>query len=79
MAAEGKQRQSIEKGGAGTKLGGERMRTKRKAVKIILYVLLTCLAVIMLVPFYWMVISSLKLNKDVFSIPMKWWPETLHP
>ena len=79
MAAEEKQRQSIEKGGAGTKLGGERMRTKRKAVKIILYVLLTCLAVIMLVPFYWMVISSLKLNKDVFSIPMKWWPETLHP
>lgn len=25
-----------------------------------------------------MIISSLKLNKDVFSIPMKWWPETMH-
>lgn len=55
------------------------MNTKRKVTKIILYVLLTCLAVTMLVPFYWMVISSLKLNKDVFSIPMRWWPETMHP
>lgn len=55
------------------------MSTKRKATKIILYALLISLAVTMLVPFYWMVISSLKLNKDVFSIPMKWWPETMHP
>ena len=55
------------------------MNTKRKVTKIILYVLLACLAVTMLVPFYWMVISSLKLNKDVFSIPMRWWPETMHP
>lgn len=54
------------------------MSTKRKATKIILYVLLVSLALAMLVPFYWMVISSLKLNKDVFSIPMKWWPETMH-
>lgn len=55
------------------------MNAKRKVIKIILYVLLISLSVSMLVPFYWMVISSLKLNKDVFSIPMKWWPETMHP
>lgn len=55
------------------------MNTKRKVIKIILYVLLIGLSVAMLVPFYWMVISSLKLNKDVFSIPMRWWPETMHP
>ena len=54
------------------------MNTKRKVIKIILYVLLICLSVTMLVPFYWMVISSLKLNKDVFSVPMRWWPETIH-
>ena len=54
------------------------MNTKRKVIKIILYVLLICLSVIILIPFYWMVISSLKLNKDVFSIPMRWWPETIH-
>ena len=54
------------------------MSAKRKATKVILYVLLICLGVAMLVPFYWMMISSLKLNKDVFSIPMRWWPETIH-
>ncbi len=54
------------------------MSAKGKATKVILYVLLICLGVAMLVPFYWMVISSLKLNKDVFSIPMRWWPETIH-
>lgn len=54
------------------------MNTKRKITKIILYVLLVCLSVAMLIPFYWMVISSLKLNKDVFSIPMRWWPESIH-
>lgn len=54
------------------------MNAKRKIIKIILYILLICLSVAMLVPFYWMVISSLKLNKDVFSVPMRWWPETIH-
>jgi len=55
------------------------MEAKKKITKTILYILLICLALFMLVPFYWMVISSLKLNKDVFSIPMRWWPETMHP
>ena len=36
---------------------------------------LILLAVIMIIPFYWMLISSVKLNKDVFSIPMKWIPD----
>ncbi|MBE7721553.1 MAG: carbohydrate ABC transporter permease [Lacrimispora celerecrescens] len=54
------------------------MRTKTKDLKILLYLGLIALSLFMLVPFYLMVISSLKLNKDVFSIPMKWWPDTLH-
>lgn len=54
------------------------MKVKRNVINIILYALLIGLSVSMLVPFYWMVISSLKLNKDVFSIPMRWWPETVH-
>lgn len=51
------------------------MTTKQKYIKIFLTVLLIALSISMLVPFYWMVISSLKMNKDVFSIPMKWWPD----
>ncbi|EXG86642.1 carbohydrate ABC transporter permease [Lacrimispora sp.] len=54
------------------------MRTKSKYLNIFLYLGLIALSLFMLVPFYWMVISSLKLNKDVFSIPMTWWPDTLH-
>ncbi|WP_349668377.1 carbohydrate ABC transporter permease [Lacrimispora sp.] len=54
------------------------MNTKTKDLRIPLYLGLIALSLFMLVPFYWMVISSLKLNKDVFSIPMKWWPDTIH-
>ena len=43
------------------------MEQKRKVTKLVLYVFLIGLSLFMLVPFYWMVISSLKLNKDVFS------------
>lgn len=55
------------------------MERKKKTGKIIMYTLLIALSLFMLVPFYWMIISSLKLNKDVFSIPMNWWPKTMHP
>ena len=40
------------------------MEKKKKLTKIVLYALLIALSLFMLVPFYWMVISSLKLNKD---------------
>ena len=53
------------------------MQTKHKSYKGLIYILLVLLSLFMLVPFYWMVISSLKLNKDVFSIPMKWWQDTM--
>ena len=51
------------------------MTTKQKMNKRILMICLIVLSLFMLIPFYWMVISSFKMNKDVFSIPMKWWPD----
>ncbi|MFQ9509954.1 MAG: carbohydrate ABC transporter permease [Lachnospiraceae bacterium] len=48
------------------------MNKKKQVSKIVLYVVLIVTSIFMLIPFYWMVISSLKLNKDVFSVPMKW-------
>lgn len=54
------------------------MKNKEKALKIVTYLFLVVLSLLMLIPFYWMMISSLKLNKDVFAIPMTWWPESLH-
>lgn len=43
--------------------------------RILIYILLVILALIMLVPFAWMLSSSLKLNKDVFTFPMQWIPQ----
>lgn len=42
------------------------------------YVFLLLFTAIALIPFIWMVSSSLKTSVEVFSIPMKWIPETLH-
>ena len=43
--------------------------------KTIIYILLIFISVIMLVPFAWMLVSSFKLNKDVFTYPIVCWPE----
>lgn len=42
--------------------------------KIVLYMILILLTCIMILPFIWMLSSSLKLNKDVFSFPIQWIP-----
>jgi len=39
------------------------------------YILLVLITLTMLLPFAWMLSSSLKLNKDVFTFPMQWIPE----
>lgn len=49
----------------------------RRISRIGLYIILLLLALIMLVPFVWMLSASLKLNKDVFVIPFAWIPS--HP
>lgn len=50
-------------------------KTKINPGKIILYFILILLTLIMLLPFVWMLSSSLKLNKDVFTFPMQWIPQ----
>lgn len=39
------------------------------------YILLAAVVLGMLVPYVWMLSSSLKLNKDVFAFPMQWIPD----
>lgn len=43
-------------------------------IKVLVYLLLSVTVLAMLVPYIWMLSSSLKLNKDVFSFPMQWIP-----
>ncbi|AZK45101.1 carbohydrate ABC transporter permease [Paenibacillus lentus] len=45
------------------------------AAKAFAYVVLIIVVLCMLVPYLWMLSSSLKLNKDVFTFPMQWIPE----
>ncbi len=55
--------------------GGCVMRSKttnRRISMMIIYLFLFLLAVMMLVPFVWMITASLKLNKDIFVIPYAW-------
>lgn len=48
--------------------------TKSKIFKVVLYIVLTAMALIMLVPFVWMLSASFKLDKDVFIFPIQWIP-----
>lgn len=52
--------------------------TGEKVLAVVKYIVLLALAVLMIIPFVWMISSSLKTSIDVFSIPMKWIPETFH-
>ncbi len=46
--------------------------------KILLYVVLIAVALFTLIPFVWMISSSLKLDREVFIYPIRWIPETFH-
>lgn len=47
----------------------------KKMNQIVLYLALILIALIMLIPFAWMLSASLKLNKDVFAYPIQWIPQ----
>jgi multiple sugar transport system permease protein len=54
-----------------------RLRARHRLGTVVLYVLLIALAVPMVVPFYWMLVSSLKEPSDIFSFPPQWWPNPI--
>jgi multiple sugar transport system permease protein len=49
----------------------------RAGWKMLAYITLVAIAICMIIPYIWMLSSSLKLNKDVFSFPMVWIPENI--
>ena len=52
------------------------VRRKPSAVigRVLLYILIIAGCIIMLMPFAWMISSSLKVEKDVFTYPIRWIP-----
>ena len=49
-------------------------RTRENIQRAILYVIVIVLGLLFVFPFFWMVISSFKLNKDVLAIPVRFLP-----
>lgn len=48
----------------------------RRIGRIVGYAVMIVAAAALLLPFFWMIMSSLKTPNDVFSAPVKWFPET---
>ena len=53
-------------------------KTVQMIGKVVLYIVLIGIALFTLIPFVWMLSASLKLDREVFTYPMKWIPETFH-
>src|SRR5262249_27219361 len=51
-------------------------RSRRYLVPMMRHALLVAVAIAFMVPFYWMAISALKDNSQIFARPPQWWP---HP
>ncbi|HEX9867440.1 MAG TPA: carbohydrate ABC transporter permease [Candidatus Tectomicrobia bacterium] len=51
-----------------------RVRVRRHLGAVAQHVLIAAVAVALLVPFYWMVISALKDTSQIFARPIQWWP-----
>ena len=52
--------------------------TLNAVAKVLLYIALLALAAFTLIPFVWMISSSLKLDQEVFQYPIRWIPQTFH-
>ena len=57
------------------KAGISSYRLKLGLGRALSYILLIGLAMLMLLPFIWMISASLKMDKDVFTFPIRWIPE----
>lgn len=42
--------------------------------KALFYILLIAFALVMFLPFYWSIITSIKPNNEIFAMPIKWFP-----
>ncbi|MBT2292754.1 carbohydrate ABC transporter permease [Paenibacillus albidus] len=51
---------------------------KRGLSKSIFYIGCTLIAIVMFLPFYWSVLTSLKPNDEIFAMPIRWLPSQLN-
>jgi multiple sugar transport system permease protein len=56
---------------------GRNRRRQQRAQWAMISVVMWALGILFLLPFAWMVVSSLKREIDVFRLPVRWWPDPL--
>lgn len=54
------------------------IKVNARVTKVIIYISLILITAVTLLPLIWMLSASLKLDSEVFTIPIKWIPETRH-
>lgn len=47
----------------------------RITAKSLLYLLLAVFGILMVMPFYWMIVTSFQIPENLISFPPKWWPQ----
>lgn len=55
--------------------------TKKESVsigKLVTVIVLVFLSILVLIPFFWMISSSVKANNQVFTVPIQWIPKEFH-
>ncbi|MEK4850344.1 carbohydrate ABC transporter permease [Paenibacillus sp. FSL H7-0756] len=50
---------------------------KKGLYKLIFYIVCILIAVVMFLPFYWSLLTSLKPDDEIFAMPIQWFPEHL--
>lgn len=68
--------QAVERGAARPARYARLMRVF--VVPVVRHTLLVAVAVAFMLPFYWMFISGLKANNEIFTRPLMWWPRVIH-
>jgi multiple sugar transport system permease protein len=56
---------------------GRNRRRQQRAQWAMISAVMWALGILFLLPFAWMVVSSLKREIDVFRLPVRWWPDPL--
>jgi multiple sugar transport system permease protein len=54
-----------------------RLRWQKPLWTVVRHVVLIFVSILFMFPFYWMVITSLKENIQVFTYPVEWWPDPI--
>ncbi|MCX3062936.1 carbohydrate ABC transporter permease [Streptomyces beihaiensis] len=58
--------------------GGPRRAAAAVGGQVALYALLIVVALAVLLPFIWMTVSSVKADREVFTVPIQWIPRSFH-